>query len=49
LVDGNWVQLKELPFDSDDYSVGHPCLSADQKTLYFISDMTGGFGGTDIY
>lgn len=49
LVNGNWVQLRELPFDSDDYSVGHPCLSADERMLYFISDMPGGYGGTDIY
>ena len=25
------------------------CLSPDQKTLYFVSSRTGGFGGTDIY
>jgi peptidoglycan-associated lipoprotein len=49
LVDGKWTQLEELPFNSDEYSVGHPCLAKDQKTLYFISDMPGGFGGTDVY
>lgn len=49
LVDGKWVQLEELPFNSDEYSVGHPCLAADEKTLYFISDMPGGNGGTDLY
>jgi len=27
----------------------HPSLSADGNTLYFTSDMPGGFGGTDIY
>jgi outer membrane protein OmpA-like peptidoglycan-associated protein len=49
LVNGKWTQLEELPFNSDEFSVGHPCLAKDQKTLYFISDMPGGFGGTDIY
>jgi peptidoglycan-associated lipoprotein len=49
LVGGKWKNLKEFPFNSDDYSVGHPSLSADGKTLYFVSDMPGGFGGTDIY
>ena len=49
LVDDNWQQLEALPFNSDDYSVGHPCISKDEKTLYFISDMPGGYGGTDIY
>ncbi|MWB94268.1 OmpA family protein [Flavobacterium sp. GA093] len=36
-------------FDSDDYSVGHPSLSADGKWLFFASDMPGGFGETDLY
>jgi outer membrane protein OmpA-like peptidoglycan-associated protein len=49
LVKDKWTKLEELPFNSDDYSVGHPCLAKDQKTLYFISDMPGGFGGTDVY
>jgi peptidoglycan-associated lipoprotein len=49
LVDGKWRNLEEFPYNSDDYSVGHPSLSADGKTLYFVSDMPGGFGGTDIY
>ena len=31
------------------YSRIHPWLSADGTTLYFISDMLNGFGGTDIY
>ncbi|NBB21181.1 OmpA family protein [Runella sp. CRIBMP] len=48
-VNGNWKDLKELPFNSDEYSVGHPALSKDDKLLYFVSDMPGGFGGTDLY
>jgi len=38
-----------LPFNSDNYSTGHPTLSPNGKTLYFVSDMPGGLGGTDIY
>lgn len=49
LVNGEWAQLEQLPFNSDEYSVGHPALSPDEKTLYFVSDMPGGFGGTDVY
>jgi peptidoglycan-associated lipoprotein len=49
LVDDKWTNIKELPFNSDDYSCGHPTLSQDGKTLYFISDKPGGMGGTDIY
>jgi len=48
-TDKDWGKIKELPFNSDEYSVGHPALSKDDKLLYFISDMPGGFGGTDIY
>ncbi|WBX71842.1 OmpA family protein [Tenacibaculum retecalamus] len=44
-----WVDVKELSFNTDDYSCGHPALSPDEKTLYFVSDMPGGFGETDIY
>ncbi len=45
----HWGGVKELPFNSDDYSCGHPALSPDDTKLYFVSDMPGGFGGTDIY
>lgn len=31
------------------YSVGHAALSKDEKVLYFVSDMPGGYGGTDIW
>ena len=44
-----WKNIRELPFNSDQYSVGHPALSPDNKTLYFVSDMPGGLGETDIY
>lgn len=46
---GMWVDVEELPFNSDEYSVGHPSLSRDEQLLYFVSDMPGGLGGTDIY
>lgn len=44
-----WNNVQELPFNSDEYSVGHPTLSRDGKKLYFASDMPGGYGGTDLY
>jgi outer membrane protein OmpA-like peptidoglycan-associated protein/tetratricopeptide (TPR) repeat protein len=48
-VGNEWKNIRELPFNSDAYSVGHPALSPDNKTLYFVSDMPGGLGETDIY
>lgn len=44
-----WVKIRDFQFNSNKYSVGHPALSPDNKTLYFVSDMPGGFGETDIY
>ncbi|WP_257669675.1 OmpA family protein [Parapedobacter tibetensis] len=32
-----------------EYSVGHATLSEDGNTLYFVSDMPSGHGGTDIW
>ena len=47
--DGKWANLEGMPFNSDEYSVAHPTISADGKTMYFASDMPGGFGGMDLY
>lgn len=47
--DGSWDITEEFPFNSDEYSVGHPSLSKDGNILYFVSDMPGGNGGTDVY
>ncbi len=49
LRDGGWSNVVELPFNSDEYSTGHPTLTRDGKTLYFVSDRPGGRGGTDLY
>ena len=46
---GNWSDIKELAVNSKDFSVGHPVVSLDGKTLYFVSDMPGGMGGADLY
>ncbi len=46
---GKWKVNAGFPYNSDEYSVGHPSLSYDGKVLYFVSNMPGGYGGTDIY
>lgn len=48
-ANGHWTNIVTLPFNSDDYDTGHPSLSKDGKKLYFISNMPGGYGDTDIY
>ncbi|MFM7216976.1 MAG: OmpA family protein [Bacteroidota bacterium] len=44
-----WTGLKELPFNSSDFSTGHPALTSDGNTMYFASDRPGGVGGSDLY
>jgi len=48
-VGDEWTEAIELPFNSDQYSTGHPALSPDGKQLYFVSDMPGSIGGTDLF
>lgn len=49
IVDGKWKNILKLPLNNANYSVGHPALSPDNKTLYYVSDMLNGKGKTDIY
>ena len=49
LIDNQWDNITELPFNSDSYSVAHPTLSPDESKLYFASDMSGTIGASDIF
>lgn len=46
---GKWNNVEALPFNSIEYTVTHPALSKDGKTLYFSSNMPGGVGESDIW
>jgi len=48
-VDGEWSDAVEVPFNSDDWSTGHPVLSPDGKQMYFVSDRPGSLGESDIF
>lgn len=49
-IKGNELaNVLSLSFNSKDYSVGQPAVSTDGKWLFFVSDMPGGYGETDIY
>ncbi|MCA0348554.1 MAG: OmpA family protein [Flavobacterium sp.] len=48
-VGDKWSNIEALPINSVSYSVTHPSLSEDGRTLYFASDMPGGIGQTDIW
>lgn len=45
----SWSNSKPLPFNNKEYDVRNPSISKDGKTLYFSSNMPGGFGGEDIW
>lgn len=47
--ENHWGKCTELPFNSNQYSVAHPALSVDEKTLYFASNMPGSYGQSDLY
>lgn len=47
--DEKWLDPVPFFLNSPDYSIGHPFLTLDGTTMYFSSDMPGGFGGTDLY
>ena len=49
LTNGEWGNIEELPFNSDNYSTAHPALNPDESKLYFASDREGGLGLSDIY
>ncbi|WP_166925160.1 OmpA family protein [Flavobacterium poyangense] len=49
LQEGKWGNVTELPFNSNEYSIAHPALSIDEKTLYFASDMPGTLGQSDLF
>lgn len=48
-INGKWEIKEGLPINSSSYSVSHPSLSVDGKTLYFTSNMPGGMGESDIW
>ena len=41
--------VEAVPFNDKEYSVSHPSITKDGKTMYFASDKPGGYGGVDIY
>ncbi|WP_452222396.1 OmpA family protein [Lacinutrix salivirga] len=49
LENGSWGNIVPMPFNNDDYNVAHPALSADNKKLYFASDMPGTLGKSDLF
>lgn len=48
-VNNKWTKITQLPFNNKNYSISNPSITKDGKTLYFNSNMPGGFGENDIW
>lgn len=48
-VEQGWLTPDEIKVASDSMIVAHPAISVDGNTLYFSSNIAGGFGGLDIW
>lgn len=48
-ANGEWGKAQPMSFNNKEYNVGHGALTPDGRTLYFVSDMPGGDGESDIY
>jgi WD40-like Beta Propeller Repeat len=48
--DSTWSSPQKFgaTINTPDYE-GEPCISSDNKTMYFVSDRAGGYGGKDIW
>ena len=50
VINGKWGRPTSFEFNSRrSYSCGHPTVSPDGKTLFYVSNQEDGFGETDIY
>lgn len=49
LVKGDYTNIEPFVYNNSEVSMGHPALSPDGRELYFVSDMPGGHGGSDIF
>lgn len=45
----SWNEPKDIGILSDSVIAAHPAISPDGLTLYFVSDIAGGYGGKDIW
>ena len=46
---GIWSNSKPLPFNDPKFDIRNPSISKDGTTLYFSSNMPGGYGGEDLW
>jgi tetratricopeptide (TPR) repeat protein len=49
MTHNKWSKVIPFYLNNDTFSVANPFLTKDGSRLYFVSDMPGGYGETDIY
>jgi tetratricopeptide (TPR) repeat protein len=49
LDNGDFVNDRSFPYNSSLYANAFPFLTDDGQTMYFASNMIGGYGGFDLY
>jgi len=45
----DWSNPEKLKITEDSVVIAHPAISEDNLTLYFVSNLPGGYGGKDIW
>ena len=40
-----WSTQTQFKYNNPDYNYAHPSLCVDERCLYFVSEMAGGYGG----
>lgn len=45
----SWSEPKNIGILPDSVVAAHPAVASDGLTMYFVSDISGGFGGKDIW
>ena len=48
-ADGQWTNVRPLPFNVGDFNTGFGTFSPDGNAIYFASNRPEGYGGYDIY
>lgn len=48
-ISRKWTGAARVSFMNEDFNYGHPYISAEGNTLYFTSNMPGGYGKNDLW
>lgn len=48
-IDGKWGKEKLVSFDDENFNIELPSITKDGNTIFFASDIEGGYGKLDLY